>query len=630
MEGICGIFSFDNKIAAIGQKIDRMANHLSDGEELKIFKLSGKNWALAYSNWCEPYWTPLSFQFRNDRITVVCVADIFNTPELFKKYGIIDNNLGHFFAVAYLKDGTAFLPQIKGNFAFILIDHQNNKVLSGTDKIGIRPLYWYRYKNNYYFGSRLCVIRTVCDGLAIDNNAIYAYIQYSMIPSPMTIYKDAFKLEPGFYLTADRNGSKVNRYWDITNEPKLIESQHKITERVYQTIEDAVLATASNGCESRQNIACFLSGGTDSSALCGLLQKSFAEPVHAYSMGFDADGYDEMYYARIAARAFGLKHHEYYMQPQDVSDSLESIISAFDEPYDNSSVFPALRCAQMAVENGAHYILAGDGGDEIFAGNERYGIQKLFNSYFLIPAFLRKYMLEPLILERLDKLPVHSLQKAGNYIRRAKISEVQRISSYKYFTDQELFTPDFLSACDIDAVKHIPERHYDNLLNAQALDRHLYMDMKLTITDNDLRKVNRMCDLGHIRVRYPLLDAAVVEEGFAIPENLKLKGLNGLRYIFKQAFKELLPNEILKKQKHGFGLPIAAWLQTDPKIKTLGRDLISSSNSLHRGLFKKDFIEKLWDLQQSDDTPYYGTLYWQLVVLEAWQRHHVEGKSLKI
>lgn len=625
MEGICAIISFHQPVADIQNKIQAMAQALSDGEGLNISTQSDTNWALASGAWQEDHWPQIAFVHREEDLAVAGVAEVYNLDELAEKYRVRNKTLGHVISMLYRREQRDWPLQIRGTCAVIILDLKENRFLAVTDRIGIRPLHWYRRNNVYYLSSRIRPIRRLNKDLQVDPNAIYAYIHHHMIPSPLTIYKDVQKLEPGYFLEADGKSHKLKRYWDITTEPKIDASEKEIAEKVYQTIDRAVALMRQDITDEKQ-MACFLSGGTDSSSICGLLSKRNQNPVAAYSIGFPENGYDEMFYARAAAKVYGLNHIEYYMQPDDVLNPLQNVAAVYDEPFNNSSVFPAYILARKAKENGVNFLLAGDGGDEIFAGNERYGAQQVFQNYFRIPAILRNLFLEPLLLGRLEKLPLGLFRKAGSYIRRAKLPELERLLSYRYFNDDQIFTEEFVSICDPLSTMQIAARHYNALNGASSLDKHLYLDMKHTITDNDLRKVTRMCELAHMRVRYPMLDYPVVELGFQIPTELKLRGTSGLRYIFKRAFRELLPQDILTKSKWGFGLPISQWLRNDLRIKTYAYELLFDPRHLQRGYFQPDFIQKLWQLQLNDKTPYYGTLVWQLIMLEEWHRRHPAGE----
>ncbi len=629
MEGICGLIAFDGNQAKILSQIDRMASCLSDGEPLQLTKIANSNFAFACGSWSETAWQPITFAHQDRNLAIVGVADIYNLAELAAEHRLPSQNIGAILLACFRADEKKWPRQIRGNFAVIIIDTEVRRFIAATDHVGIRPLYWHKQGNLYCLSSRLSAIRQVCPSLQVDGEAIYAYMYHSMIPSPYTIYQNVQKLEPGYLLRGDASRFELIHYWDIAATPKLNASEDEIAGQVYQALDRSV-SIMKNGIASETELGCFLSGGTDSSSICGLLSQRLQSPVAAYSIGFPENGYDEMFYARIAAKAYGLRHYEYYIQPQDVLALLPGIVTAYDEPFGNASAIPTHFCVKSAAHDGVRYMLAGDGGDEIFGGNARYGEQQVFRNYFKTPKLIRAGVLEPLLLNRMEKLPAALFRKAGSYIHRAKMPEFERIDSYRYVTDKEIFAPDFLAAGNGKTIMSVSEKHFNRFDQAEPLDRHLYLDMKLTITDNDLRKVTRMCELAHVRVRYPMLDHPVIDLGFRIPVDLKLKGATELRYIFKRAFRGLLPPEILTKQKHGFGLPISQWLRGEARIKQFAFDLLFAQSHLQRGYFQPDFVKKLWDLQLSDKTPYYGAIVWQLVMLETWHRVHVEGESLTV
>ena len=627
MEGICGLISFDHSQSDIGKNIELMAQALSDGESLQYIYLKDAQWAIACSGRQRSDVQPMTYAYRDEDVALVAVGDIYNFNQIAKEMSVDSRNEGKIIAELYLRHNAQWATTIRGNFAIIIIDLKKASAMVATDRFGVRPLVWHRHGNTYFFSSRINSIKRVCPYLEINPQAIYAFIQYEMIPAPLTIYRNVSKLEAGFALAVSHNGHRLNRYWDIDVEPKLTDHIDKIGMSIYEAIHNAV-NLMSNGIAKQEELACFLSGGTDSSSICGLLSKIQNHAVHAYSVGFPENGYDEMYYARIAAKAYNLDHHEFYARPENVLDALPVLMSAYDEPYGNSSIIPAYFCAFQAKQNGVAYMLAGDGGDEVFGGNVRYSEQQMFRNYFKIPGLVRTGILEPLLINRLERIPAGVFKRASSYIRRAKIPDAKRIRSYRYVTDDEMFDPSFLKHSRVEPVERIVEDHFERLERADPLDRHLYLDMKMTITDNDLVKVTRMSELAGIRVRYPMLDHPVVELGFRIPVNLKLRRTKELRYIFKHAFRELLPQEVLKKQKHGFGLPIAIWLRNHPQIKQFARELLFDRSHLQRGYFRPGFVEKLWQLQLDDKTPYYGSVVWQLIILECWHKIHWDGHGL--
>jgi len=627
MEGICGLVNLGRNSDQLQSKIRAMLNALSDGDELVPTILAKDSWALACAGWVGKEWKPITFAYQDERLALVAVGDVFNFDKLADELRIDVADKAAILAENYRTNPHAWAEKIHGNFAVIIYDQQRHLVVAAVDRLGIRPLCWMKRGDFIYMGSRLNVVKAAAVNLDINPSAIYAFIQHEMIPAPMTIYKDVQKLEPGYTLTGEPAQVRLARYWDITAAPKLSGRTDDIAKGVYEKLDAAVLMM-SNGRARPDQVGGFLSGGTDSSSICGLMSQQQSKPVDAFSIGFTENGYDEMSYARIAAKAFGLRHHQFYTQPHDVLKAFPMLMRAYDEPFGNSSIIPAYFCALEAKKNGIDYLLAGDGGDELFGGNERYSMQQVFRNYFKAPALLRKGLLEPMLLDRLEKLPIGLLRKAGSYVRRANLPEVERIYSYKYVSDDEVFDPTFLTSSTVELAFGIANDHFARMSEAGALDRHLYLDMKMTIADNDLVKVTHMTEAAGIRVRYPMLDQDLVDYAFRIPAELKLAGTQGLRFIFKRAVRDLLPVEIIKKPKHGFGLPIAEWLRNNQKIKQFTQDLLFDSRLEQRGYFKKGFIEHLWTMQLNDQTPYYGTLLWKFIVLESWHRIHVEQESL--
>lgn len=620
MEGICAIISFDHRTDDLKLRIDKMARRMSDGESLNHTRLQGPNWAMSCSGWIESHWQPFVFHYQEQGLHLVAIGDFLNMADLARMHRLPEDEVGAILAACYRTGAVQWPLALRGNFAIIVFDDRSQKFVAVTDRMGIRPLCWHQQGSTYYLSSRIDAIRQVCPDLIVDPMAIYRYMHYEMIPSTETIYSEVQKLAPGFIMTADRSQGQIQKYWDITATPKLALPKDHLALAVYDRLEAAVGLMRKN-MASNAEIGCFLSGGTDSSSICGLLSKTTEQSIKAYSIGFPENGYDEMFYARAAADAFRLNHSIYYMKPEDVLNSLPKIAQAYDEPFGNSSVIPTFFCARQANLNGGHYLLAGDGGDEIFGGNERYSTQQIFRNYFRLPRFVRSGLLEPLLLNRLERLPIDLFHKASSYIRRARLPEVTRIYSYRYVSDQDMFSDALLALGQSKQIYSISEAHFDQLPVAKSLDRHLYMDMKLTLTDNDLRKVTRMCELAHVRVRYPMLDHPIIELGFSIPVHLKLKGSTGLRYIFKEAFRDLLPEVILTKKKHGFGLPISQWLRNDPAIKKFAQDLLFDPQHLNRGYFRPEFVRNLWQAQLNDTTPYYGSVVWLMMMLELWHQN---------
>jgi asparagine synthase (glutamine-hydrolysing) len=376
--------------------------------------------------------------------------------------------------------------------------------------------------------------------------------------------------------------------------------------------------------------ACFLSGGTDSSTVTGYLRE-VAGSVHTYSIGFDAQGYDEMEYARIAARHFGAEHHEYYVTPDDLVRSIGDMARSFDQPFGNSSALPAYYCALRARQDGVTRLLAGDGGDELFGGNSRYAAQKVYGVWQKLPAMLRSGVIEPLLA-----IPgaqrVNLLRKGRNYVRDAKLGLPDRLHHYNLLLRlglERVLHKDFLAATQPESVFEQQRQVWELAQATHDLDRQLAFDWRYTLAESDLPKVRGAVNLAGIEVGYPFLNDALVEFSMRLPESYKLRGYK-LRWFFKEALRGFLPDAILTKQKKGFGLPFGVWATQHAPLKALAGDSLRAFAT--RGVVRPEFIRELLDDLLPGHPGYYGEMVWIMMMMEQWLRGHMpdwrfEGRS---
>ena len=310
-------------------------------------------------------------------------------------------------------------------------------------------------------------------------------------------------------------------HYDIRYKP---ENQHKESHWVREIPDQIEKATkrCADACGSEKT-GCFLSGGTDSSSVVGYYTKITGMPAKTFSIGFDDPKYNELDFARIAVRHFGTEQHEYIVTPDDVFRLINELPAIYDEPFGNASVVPAYYCAKAAGDAGLDILLGGDGGDEIFGGNERYVTNLVFEKYFMLPKFFRRNIMEPVI----NHLPNATfMHKVKSYVRRANLRNPHRFFSYNLLAEmdaRDIFKAEFLSSFNPDCFLNIAGDHYDCASPAHDTDRLLYVDMKFTITDNDLRKVTQMVESAGLQVRYPLLDRDLVDFTTTIPPTLKVK-----------------------------------------------------------------------------------------------------------
>ena len=516
---------------------------------------------------------------------------------------------------AYQQQGCGFLASESYHFALVLLDPKRQSLILATDPIGLSNIYYAQTRDGLVFGSSAdFVIRHPAVSSEISNQSIYDYVYYHHCPSPNTIYRQVKKLEGGQCLVYQDGQISLQRYWKPEFQENMTGSLQQAGEELQDLLIDAVRAMV----DGEDNTGAFLSGGLDSSSVAGALAKVFPGKAKTFSMGFPVEGYNEIEYANIAVKHFNTRQHEYYVTPEDTVNAVPSIAAYYDEPFGNSSALAAYYCAKLAKENGVNRLLAGDGGDEIFAGNERYAKQMLFDHYHRLPGFATAALEAglnhlPAAIANL-KLPF----KAKRYIEQANAPMPDRLQDYNFLHRHDvadIFTGDFLAQIDVAEPLNLLRECYHRPDDASTLNRMLVMDWKTTLHDNDLVKVNRMCEMAGVEVFYPLLDQRIVDLSCRIPSASKLNGQK-LRWFYKQAMADFLPEQIINKSKHGFGLPFGIWLKQHQPLKELAYDAIHSLKK--RDYFQPKFLDHAIEMHQSIHAAYYGELIWVLMMLECW------------
>ncbi len=311
---------------------------------------------------------------------------------------------------------------------------------------------------------------------------------------------------------------------------------------------------------------------------------------------------------------------EYYMKPEDILSAIPVIAQYYDEPFANESAVPTYFCARMAHADGYRVMLAGDGGDEIFGGNSRYAKQKVFEAYHALPQLLRRGLIEPLAaLPGLQRFKLSG--KLQSYLRQANIPLPERLETYNYVHRQplaEMFTAEFLREVDPLVPVGWLKEAYDRTDSKSYINRMMHLDMKFTLADNDLRKVNGMTEAAGIEVRYPLLDDAMVAFSGEVPPDWKVQG-QYLRWFFKTALKGYLPDEIINKSKHGFGLPFGIWARDHAPLRERIEDRLADFKK--RGWVQPAYIDHIRAEHMTGHATYYGKMLWVIVMLQEWLEH---------
>ena len=531
-------------------------------------------------------------------------------------------------AALYEREGRQAIRRLRGSFAVAVWDSANRRLMLAVDQVGMRRLYYAVTSEGLAFASGAGLLRGLAGlGLAPDATAVFDYLNFGYVPAPTSIYADVHRVEPGCLVTVEHGALTVSRYWDLAYAEQALDLD-EAGRRTVQLSEAAVARAL--GSDGLKRTGAFLSGGTDSSTIVGLMTRLVGERVNAFSIGFHERRYDELGHAERAARHFGALHHVRRISAGQALEVLPELVEAYDEPFGNNSAIGTLLCARTARECGLTRLLAGDGGDEIFGGNERYATDAVFSRYGRIPRVVRRALLEPL-LSVLPNGGATALGKAQRYVRRASLPNPRRFYSYEFFFAQEgrgLLAPGFLSAVTPGVPWTVLERHFDRVTAGEELNRLLYLDMKLTIGDNDLLKVVRTADAAGLDVRFPFLDLPLVEFTTTWPARFKVRGAEK-RYLFKRAFRDLLPAETLAKPKHGFGIPTSLWLRTHPGFVDLVNDALLAPDAHVQTYFRPGALEELMRLHASDSTAFYGDIVWKVLMLELWHRHHLVGREVR-
>ena len=566
-------------------------------------------------------------QFYSDQdVMVACDADLYNEHDLRAWLGGAAEprrGTAALAAALYRRCGNDFVERLRGGFAVILWDRRERRLLFAIDGFGIKRLAYADTPSGLFIASRITgLLQTGEVARDINAPAIPTVLNFSANLGPATVFKAISRVPPGTSICAGDRGLESRKYWDMSYNLSGRGNETELARGLEAAVEESV--SVHSGAEDPDAVGAFLSGGTDSSTILGMMTRIHRRPVHAFSIGFQEQEFDELEYAKIAARKFQSLHHTYRVSAQDCFEALPAIVRSFDEPFGNSSAIPTYFCAKLAAESGVRKLLAGDGGDELFAGNEWYLTDKVFEAYGRVPRILRKGLIEPLLAAA--PFDVGLVRRGRGYIRRANMAPVQRILSFQFLmthSPSDVFEGDFLRELGDYSICDIPSRHYAAAVARDHLDRLLYMDMKITLADSDLPKVTCMAELAGITARFPFLDRSVAAFSGRIPACLKVKRAQK-RYLFKQAFRNLLPVETIQKKKHGFGIPVATWLKSDARMRELAHDVLLSARAFERGYFRRQFIEDLFQKHETEDSSYYGDTLWTFLALELWHRQHVD------
>lgn len=525
---------------------------------------------------------------------------------------------------AYVRDGVDMFTRARQAHAVVLIDFGRKKVLAGVDRFARESLC-------YTVDRGALIVSDRADGCAtgstnLNLQALYDYLSFHVVPTPLTIFQHVYRLPGAHHLSFDGKHVDVHRSWT----PQFVEwgdvNYAALKDEFYGLLGDAVSMRLARA----KHIGCFLSGGTDSSTVVGMVGKVRGESAQSFSIGFDAEGYDEMSYARIAAKAFKADHHEYYVTPDDVRNDMPKVAAYYDQPFGNSSALAGYHCARVAKQAGVTMMFAGDGGDELFGGNTRYAEQKLFLPYEALPSWLRSGVIEPMMLDKPWMKQVPGLRQLSGYVRYGRMPMPDRMEAFNlldWLGADKLLTGELLSKVDIQHPRQLQREVYNSHQADNQANRMMAYDWRFTLADNDLPKVNGTTRMAGVDVCYPLLDDKLLEFSLKLPPSYKIKGRK-LRWFFKEALRGFLPDEILTKSKHGFGLPFGPWLHKDPQMQAMAEEAIASLSELR--LVNADFTRHVLKDRMGEHPGYVGSIIWVLMMLAFWLDANGKKRSIQL
>jgi asparagine synthase (glutamine-hydrolysing) len=516
-------------------------------------------------------------------------------------------------AEGYLRYGEGLLNLVRGDFALAVVDPNVPRALVATDRFAARRMHVAQTAREILFGTVLDPIVAAEPAFArVSIEAIYRYLYYYAIPSPFTIYAGIQRLEPAQACVCTPTTTQLQRYWAPDFRAKADYRFEDARQELFEVLESAV----GRVCGRDGKVGAFLSGGLDSSTVVGLMARQGGQSC--FHVSFDAASFDESAYAQRAAEWFGLALHDIRLRPSDAFDILTDLTRHFDEPFGNSSAIPATLCARRARELGVTTMLAGDGGDEIFAGNERYIRQKKIATWKRrVPYWAR---------QGLAALPPPL--RLGPARRLSRVSELAGVSLGERILEgtavlkadpENVLSPDFAQAVRAHGPVEDLEAYAQACPSENWLHQLLYVDMKYTLADNDLRKVGAACELAGVDVAYPMLDEKVTELALSVPPEELIRNFR-LRHFFKEAVSGFLPAEIITKKKQGFGMPFANWLVEEPRFNRLADDALVAIES--RNLLSSSYIRRMRDAVAGRGDRQSVGAAWDVVVLELWLSEH--------
>lgn len=628
MCGICGKINLEGSFVDI-ELIRKMAATLShrgpDDEGIYIKNNVGLGHRrLSIIDLSKTAHQPMSNE--NGTIWIILNGEIYNFLELRKDL----QNKGHRFnsksdteVIVHLYEeiGIDCVKYLRGMFAFAIWDEKIKRLLLARDRIGKKPLVYAIKNGSLTFASEIrSILHNTQVSRQINFKALHLYLTYQYIPAPYTIFQDINKLPPAHILVCENGEVKIQKYWSLSYKNKANIGEKECRQKLYDLLREATKIRMI----SDVGLGAFLSGGIDSSSIVALMSELSSRPVKTFSIGFKDESFNELKFARKVAGLFNTEHREFIVEPK-ASEILPELILNFGEPFSDSSVIPTYYLSKMARKD-VTVALCGDGGDESFAGYERYAANKVGDIYAKVPAFIRKNIvgsiLKSLSVTTKKKDLIRNLKRfsdGANFEKRKRYSFWMSVFSDRL--KDEIYSESLKrKVADFDSSGYIVDL-YNESDAGDFVDATLFVDVMSYLPGDLLMKVDIASMANSLEARSPFLDHELMEFAASIPSCLKLKGCT-TKYILKKTLSRILPREILYRRKAGFGVPIGGWLKGE--LKNYCLHTLLSDRCIKRGYFKEEAIRQLLADHFSAKFDN-GNRIWSLLALEVWQQLFIDN-----
>jgi asparagine synthase (glutamine-hydrolysing) len=566
--------------------------------------------------------------FNEDRTkAIVFNGEIYNFQELRADL----EKRGHRFytncdteTIVHLYDeyGVDCVQFLRGMFVFAIWDEREKTLFVARDRVGKKPLlYSHRPNGDLVFGSEFRALLEHPEiSREVDLDAIHNYLSYLCVPAPQTAYKQIRKLEPGHWLVWKNGEIKTERYWQPDFSRKIKITEKEAEEETLRLLRESVRLRLI----SEVPLGAFLSGGVDSSAVVALMAQESAAPVKTFSIGFEEQDYSELKYARQVAEHVGAEHHEFIVKP-DALAILPTLVEHYGEPYADSSAIPTY---YVARETRKHVTVAlnGDGGDESFAGYERYAAMRLAEKYHRLPRLVREQFIERAV----NLLPISEMRRksrmrdARRFLQAASLPRVERyfqwVSAFDGETKNELYTADLKKQINGSEPSDLLQNWFSLANGTGIVDATMMTDQHTYLPNDLLVKVDIATMAVSLEARSPLLDHKIIEFAASLPDSIKLRGTE-TKSLLKKVAARLVPREVVYRRKMGFGVPIANWLRGE--MKEFVREVLLSEKARKRGLFKTETVSRLIS-EHIDGSRDFSAQLWTLLMLELWFERFID------